>query len=124
MPNELDIRDRLWPRSQARPPVRLSLERLPRPTARALATIEHRTIVRMAAVQAEGLVQNEKLKEVDSLTREAMAGQALLARWRDSLAAGDPFVADELRFFTDMARLGKGEVLADTIDTFCRESRS
>jgi hypothetical protein len=89
-----------------------------------LAAVEHRTVVRVASVQAEGLVQTVKLHEVDSLTREAMSGQALLRRWSDTLAQGDPFMADELRFFTDMARLGKGEIIADTIDSFCRESRS
>ena len=97
--------------------------RLPRQTVRALANIEHRTLVRMAAVQSEGIVQAEKLHEIDHLARVAMGGQAMLANWRSTLAQGDPFVADELRFFSDMARLGKGEIIADTIDTYCRESR-
>ncbi len=98
---------------------------LARPTARALAAIEQRrTLVRLADVQGEGTVQAEKLHEIDHLAREAMTGQALLHGWASTLAHGDPFVADELRFFTDMARLGKGEVIADTIDTYCRESRS
>jgi hypothetical protein len=48
----------------------------------------------------------------------------MLNHFRDVLAHGDPFAADELKFFTDMARLGKGEIIADTIDSFCRESRS
>jgi hypothetical protein len=122
MPDLPDLRNRLWPRSQ--PPANRLGERFPRHTARALAAVEHRTIVRVASAQAEGLVQNVKLQEVDSLTREAMTGQAFLARWRDTLAAGDPFLADELRFFTDMARLGKGEIIADTIGSYCRESRS
>ena len=77
----------------------------------------------MAAVQAEGLVQGEKLREIDHLSREAMSGQAMLAGWRNTLAQGDPFLADELKFFTDVARMGKGEIIADTIDSFCRESR-
>lgn len=94
-----------------------------RRTSRDLAHIEHRTVLRMAGVQAEGLVQTEKLHEIDHLTREAMTGHALLRKWADTLAAGDPFLGDELRFFTDAARLGKGEVIADTIDSFCRESR-
>ena len=94
-----------------------------RQTGRALDRIQSHTIVRMAGVQAEGLVQGEKLREVDHLTRQAMSGHALLSKWRDTLAAGDPFLGDELRFFTDMARMGKGEIIADTIDTYCRESR-
>jgi hypothetical protein len=94
-----------------------------RQTERALARIQSHTVLRMASVQAEGLVQTEKAREIDHLTRDAMSGQALLAKWRDTLAAGDPFVSDELRFFTDMARLGKGEIIANTIDAYCRESQ-
>jgi hypothetical protein len=99
-------------------------DRLPRPTARALAAVEHRTIVRTANVQSEGIIQTEKVHEIDHLTREAMTGQAMLQQFRDVLAHGDLLVADELRFFTDMARIGKGEVIADTVESFCRESRS
>jgi hypothetical protein len=97
---------------------------LPRQTTRALSRVEHTTLVRLATVQSEGIVQAEKVHEIDHLTRVAMTGQAMLAKWKDTLAAGDPFIADELKFFSDMARMGKGEVIADTIDTFCRESRS
>ncbi len=94
-----------------------------RATQRGLQRLEHHTLMRVAGVQAEGMVQTEKLREVDSLTREAMSGHAMLRQWSDTLAAGDPFLADELKFFTDTARLGKGEIIADTIDSFCRESR-
>lgn len=92
-------------------------------TRRALAALEERTLVRLADVQAEGYVAVEKGKEIDRLAREALTGQSLLRRWADTLAAGDPFLADELRFFSDLARLGKGEIIADTVDTFCREGR-
>ncbi len=95
-----------------------------RRASRALDALEQRTLVRLAGVQSEGIVQTEKAKEIDHLTREAMTGQALLHGWASTLTHGDPFMADELKFFTDMARLGKGEVIADTIDTYCRESRS
>lgn len=98
--------------------------RLPRRTDRALAAEEHRTVVRVAGVQAEAIVQTEKLHEIDHLTREAMTGQALLCKWRDTLAAGDPFVADDLRFLSDIAKLGKGEIIVNTISVYCRASRS
>jgi hypothetical protein len=94
-----------------------------RSTSRGLARLEEQTLLRMAGVQAEGMVQTEKLREIDTLAREAMTGHAMLRQWSDTLAGGDPFLADELKFFTDAARLGKGEILADTIDSFCRESR-
>lgn len=92
-------------------------------TQRDLARLERQTIVRTALVQAEGIVQTEKLHEIDHLAREAMSGHAMLRGWADTLAAGDPLLADELKIFTDAARLGKAEVIADTIDSFCRESR-
>jgi hypothetical protein len=95
-----------------------------RRTVRALADIEHRTIVRAAAVQGEEVVQAEKLDSIDHLTREAMSGHAMLRNWGGTLSQGDPFITDELKFFIDTARLGKGEVIADTISTYCRDSRS
>jgi hypothetical protein len=94
-----------------------------RQTSRALVGLDENSLVRAAGVRAESYVQAEKLKEVDHLARTAMGGQAMLRRWADTLAAGDPFVADELKFFTDVARMGKGEIIADTIDTYSREGR-
>jgi hypothetical protein len=88
-----------------------------------LDVVGHRTLVRMAEVQGESLVQTEKVCEIDHLTRAAMGGQAMLRTWADTLAHGDVFLADELKFFTDVAKMGKGEIIADTIDTYCRESR-
>jgi hypothetical protein len=93
-------------------------------TTRALAVVEHTTLVRLARVQAESIVQTEKLCEIDHLSREAMTGHALLHRWATTLASGDPFIVEDLKFFLDTAKLGKGEVIADTIDSYCRESRS
>jgi hypothetical protein len=94
-----------------------------RRTSRALSTVQRNTLVRMASVQAQAIVQNEKLHEIDRLTREAMSGQAMLSRWAATLAQGDPFLADDLKFFTDVAKMGKGEIIADTISDFCREGR-
>jgi hypothetical protein len=87
-------------------------------TGRALATIEHQTIVRTASVQSEGFVEAEKLREVDRLAHTAMNGQAFLRGWANHLAGDDPMVADELRFFSDIAKLGKGEIIASAIDCF------
>ena len=94
-----------------------------RRTNRALTSLGQQTVIRAAAVQAHAIVQNEKLHEIDRLTREAMSGQALLNQWAGTLAHGDPFLADELKFFTDVARMGKGEIIADTISDFCQEGR-
>jgi hypothetical protein len=119
MAKQLALRDRLGLQPTAWP----QADHLLRQTRRALTKLDARTSLRLAHVQSEGLVQTEKAKEVDRLTREAMTGHAMLTQWRDTLAHGDLFLADELKFFTDMARIGKGEIIADTIDAFCRESR-
>ena len=87
-------------------------------TGRALAAIEYGTVVRMANVQSEGYVEAEKLREVDRLAHTAMSGHALLRKWSEQLAAGDPFAADDLKFFSDIAKLGKGEIIADAINRF------
>jgi hypothetical protein len=103
--------------------VSVRADRLSRQTVRELAVVERRTLVRLANVQAEGIVQTEKLKEAGHVAREGMSTQAMLGQWRDVLAHGDLLTADELRFYTDLFRVGAGEIIADTIDTFCRESR-
>lgn len=94
-----------------------------RRAGRALAAVQRNTIVRMASVQGHAMVQAEKIHEIDRLAREAMSGQAILSQWAATLAHGDAFVADDLRFFTDLARMGKGEVIADTISDYCQEGR-
>jgi hypothetical protein len=98
--------------------------RLARRTGVALSRIEASTITRAAEVRSEGIVQAEKLHEIDNLTREAMTGQALLSQWKNTLAGPDPLLADELAYFARLAQVGKGEVIADTISSYCRESRS
>lgn len=102
--------------------VRMGL-RLPRPTSRTLAAIEHQTHVRMANVRAEGLVTDEKLREVDHLTRQAMTEHAMLHHFGAAVAAGDAFIADDNRFFIDVAKVGKGILLGDLIDKYSREGR-
>jgi hypothetical protein len=94
-----------------------------RRTSRALSNLENQTLLQIAQVQSRGLVAAEMSREVDHLTRDAMSGQALLRRWGDTLSAGDPFIADDMRFFTDIAKMGKGEIIANLIDDFCRRGR-
>lgn len=94
-----------------------------RRTSRALANVQRNTIVRMASVQGHAMVQTEKTHEIDRITREAMGGQAMLSQWAATLAQGDAFLADDLKFFLDIAKMGKGEIIADTISDFCQEGR-
>ena len=91
---------------------------------RQLRSIERRAIARTAKVRGDAAVQAEKANEVDRLVREAMTGQAMLSQWAATLAQGDPFVADELKFFTDLARAAKGEIVADAVRQFSQEGRS
>ena len=92
-------------------------------TRRAIERVEERTLTRLASVQGHSMVQVEKTHEIDRLTREAMSGQAMLSSWAATLARGDAFIADDLKFFSDVAKLGKGEIIADTISDFCQEGR-
>lgn len=88
-----------------------------------VARTQAREIVRTAEVVAESVVATVKSQEVDRVVREAMTGQAMLSKYSAVLAQNDPFLADELKFFSDMARLGKGEIIADLVTDYCRESR-
>lgn len=92
-----------------------------RRTGRALAEVQRNTLEGMASVQGHAMVQVGKIHEIDRLSREATSGQAMLAQWAATLAHGDALVADDLRFFTDLARMGKGEVIAEAISDFCQE---
>ena len=94
-----------------------------RQTSRALTGIQRNTLVRLASVQGHAIVQVEKLHEIDRLAREAMSGQAMLSQWAATLAHGDAFVADDLKLFVNVARMGKAEILADTVSDFCQEGR-
>lgn len=93
---------------------------LSRRQARAVEATQFSTAMQVAQVRSKAIVEAEKMDEVDNLTRQAMAGQAMLGRWRATLAQGDPFMEDELRFFTDVARLGKGEIIANLITDYTR----
>ncbi len=94
--------------------------RLDRQTARDVVAIESGSIIRLARVRAEGMVQVEKVHELDRLSREAMSGHVMLSAWANHLAGENPVLADELRFFTDIARLAKVELISETADCFHR----
>ena len=89
----------------------------------ALTTIERNTLVRVAAVRSHALVQQQKVREVNDLAREAMTDHALLANRATVLAGEDPFLADELKFYRDIARIGTGELIADLVSDYCQEGR-
>jgi NAD(P)-dependent dehydrogenase (short-subunit alcohol dehydrogenase family) len=93
-----------------------------RSASRALANIGDNTLVRMAGVNAAEILQGEKLHAVDRLATTAMYGQTMLAYTRVALAGADVELYDELRFFTEIARMGKGEIIVRALDQFSREA--
>lgn len=109
-------------RSAALEPTVVPSSALPdRRTGRVLASVEREALVRLASVRADGMVQAEKAHEIDRLAREAMSGQAMLSHWAATLAQGDPFVADEVKLFSELARAGKAELISSMISEFSRE---
>jgi hypothetical protein len=87
---------------------------------RDLARVERQMLTRVAEVQAEGYVDAEKLRELDHLTREALLGHAMTHALANQLAGSDPLLRDALAFYEETARLGRGEILAETVASFCR----
>ena len=44
----------------------------------------------------------------------------MLHRWGALLAGDDLLLADDVRFFKDMVKIGKGEVIADLVTKYRR----
>lgn len=114
MPNEL-IRAGV-----GRTPGELATTRASKRLVKDLAEVRGSALLRTAEVQGEAAVAREKLDEIDYLIWKAMTGHVMLDGWAHQLAGDNPVLADELRFFKDMSRLGKGEVIADVITKFRR----
>lgn len=111
--------NQIIPRSGAVVPD-VSGARLPKRLARELAELQGVTALRLAAVRGETIIAGEKLNEVDFLAWKAMSGHAMLDGWANHLAGDNPALMSELRFFLDTSRLGKAEIIGDTIDSFRR----
>lgn len=89
---------------------------------KAMQNLRNQTLVRSAQAQATAMVVHEQMRNVDHLAREAVTGQAFLRQWTHSVAHGDPVLADELDFFVGLARMAKGQVIADYVDDCCRQN--
>lgn len=96
---------------------------LTRSHQRQLAALRQQTVMRVAGVQSDGIVTKEKMTELDHLAREAMTGQAMLTSWAGALAADNAVLYEQLQFFVGVARMGKGQVMADLVESYCREGR-
>jgi hypothetical protein len=90
---------------------------------RQLARIGRNTLIRVANVRAEADISADKIRELNGVAREAVTDYVMLSERTRVMTANDPVLADSVRIFTETARLGAAEVLADLVDTYWRESR-
>ncbi|HLX87236.1 MAG TPA: hypothetical protein VKR22_02070 [Acidimicrobiales bacterium] len=104
----------------SRAPVDRALARIERQGQLALARIQQTTLLRCAEVQAEAIVQGEKLHEIDRLVDDAISDQAFLYAREGHWAGEDPVLRSDLHFFSDMAKLAKGELIGDTVTVLRR----
>jgi hypothetical protein len=77
--------------------------------------------IEMLDVHRRAVVAATKAEEVDRLTRVAINGHAQITTVASTLAGADPLLADDLKFFTDLSRLGKAEILTQFIADLGRE---
>lgn len=94
--------------------------RLSRRASNGLTAIESETLMRFARVTGESLVQAEKLHQLVSLVGAAMTGQKYLSLLASCLSRGDPLLADDLRFYEELAKMGQGQIIQDTENRFRR----
>lgn len=78
---------------------------------------------RLRAVRDDGLVNAAQLRDLDHQTFTAMTGQAMLSKAASAMSQGDPFLESDLRFFTEIARLAKGELLVEAAEDMRRRRR-
>lgn len=90
---------------------------------RQLNRIEGGTLVEVAQAMSAGAVAQRKVRETDAVARDAIAGQVMLSKWRDTLAGNDPLLHDEIGMFADIARMAKGQIMTDLLDSFSKDTR-
>ena len=95
-----------------------SFERLHQRTRMGVARVEQQTVIDVAQVQRQVIVQSERISGVDSLTRDAMIDCALRDGLVGVLAGENPVLREDLRYFSDIAKLGSGELIIDTVRNF------
>jgi hypothetical protein len=91
-----------------------------RRTEQRLEAIRCDTMVRLEATGCNGLVAGEKLHEADRLSSVAMGGQAWLNLAVSTLSRNDPLAADDYRYWADMSKLAKTDILMDAVAQFRR----
>jgi len=87
--------------------------------ARRLVT-ELRTHARIEDAQAEAAVAGAQIRELNSLTGQAMAGHTFLTTRVHQLAGEDILLADELRAFKEIARIASAEIIIGLVNKYQR----
>lgn len=82
-----------------------------RGTRQTLHQIDEATLMRVGTILSDGIVGSAKVNEIDRLSRQAMMGQAMLHRLGAAMARGDVFMADDMIFFTELAKVAKGDLI-------------
>lgn len=94
-----------------------------RRAAMQISTIESNLSIRLAAIEGEAFASADVLQVADRLAFSAMVGQSLLVNAAATLAGGDPFLADELKTFTEIAKITKAGVIVRAVDSIERINR-
>jgi len=87
--------------------------RLSRRTTSGLSGIEGQTIMRIASVASEEMVQSEKVRAVQRVAWDAMCGHARLLVGAAALSRNDPMKEEDFHYFSDIAKYTAGELIVE-----------
>ncbi|MBV9821447.1 MAG: hypothetical protein JO144_04325 [Actinobacteria bacterium] len=88
---------------------------LPRRTRRALARLDDRTSLRVAGTQAVADVNAAKADAVGFVAQRGMQNVAFLSQVEQTLGQTVPIAVSRLQAIGDLATLGIGQVVTDTV---------
>ena len=101
--------------SQHLPSVRLASSGLSRRTQRSLAHLEERTECEVAAAQAVAEVQAAKADAVGFVAQRALQNVAFVSQVEQTLGQTVPIAVSRLQAIGDLATLGIGQVVTDSV---------
>jgi len=88
---------------------------LSRPTQRYLARVDEQTERTLAVVQAAAEIEAAKADAVGYVAQRGMQGVAFLSQVEQTLAQTVPLAASRLQAIGDLATLGIGQVVTDSV---------
>jgi hypothetical protein len=86
-----------------------------RPTSRAIARLDQQTEFATAVVQAEAEVQAVRVDAVGFVAQRGMQDVAYLSQVEQTLGQTVPIAVSRLQAIGDLATLGIGQVVTDTV---------